>query len=137
MKQQSSQNEEIRTLLTTQISRVGPDVVHRLILGCCGQYELSVIDSVASYFNTLLRTVASAEVEQHMVTALRQEHFVLGDEAARVAMGVFARCARRHVGHEELKVFLTDIWTLHRAEDRNALPQSDVVAQMIRRYRIA
>lgn len=70
-----------------------------------------------------------------MVTALRQEHFVLGDEAARVAMGVFARCARRYVGHDHLKAFLEEVWTIHRAEDRNALPQSDAVAQLIRAYR--
>ena len=72
-----------------------------------------------------------------MAAALRQEHFALGEEAMRVSMGVFARCARRYVGQDELKTFLEEIWTIHRAEDRNALPQSDVVARLIRRYRIA
>lgn len=72
-----------------------------------------------------------------MQSGLRQEHFALGGEAAQVAMGVFARCARRYVGQDDLKLFLEDLWTMHRAEDRNALPQSDAVAQMIRRYRVA
>ena len=71
-----------------------------------------------------------------MAAALRQEHFVLGEEAMHVVMGVFARCARRHVDEEQLKDFLEQVWTIHRAEDRNALPQSDAVAHLLRRYRI-
>ena len=137
LKQQSSQHEEIRTLIANEISRVSADTLNRLILGCCGNYELNVLDKVASYLHTLLRTSPSTEVEQHMAAALRQEHFALGEEAMRVAMGVFARCARRYVGQDELKVFLEEVWTIHRAEDRNSLPQSDVVARLIRRYRIA
>lgn len=136
LKQQSSQQEEIRSLIASEISRVSADILHRLILGCCGNYELNVVDKVASYLHTLLRTSPSTEVEQHMAAALRQEHFALGEEAMRVSMGVFARCARRYVAQDELRVFLEAIWTIHRAEDRNALPQSDVVARLIRRYRI-
>ena len=137
LKQQSSHDEEIRSLIENELMRVGADVLKRLILGCCGNYELIVIDKVASYLHTLLRTSPSTEVEQHMAAALRQEQFALGEEAVRIVMGVFARCARRYVGQDELKVLLEDIWTIHRAEDRVALPQSDVVANLIRRYRIA
>ena len=119
------------------MSRVNADVLNRLILGCCGNYELSVVDKVASYLHTLLRASPSPELEQHMAAALRKEHFGLGEEAVGVTMGVFARCARRYVGQDDLKVFLENIWTIHRAEDRNALPLSDAVAHMIRKYRIA
>ena len=135
LKQHSSQNDEIRSLIADELSRVRGDVLNRLIMGCCGNYELKVIEKVASYFHTLLRTSPSAELESDMARALRQEHFVLGEEAARVCMNVFAQCARRSLGQDELKVFLEQVWTIHRAEDRNALSQSDSVAHLIKSYR--
>lgn len=132
LKQESSQNEQVRSLVSNEVTRVYPDIVNRLILGCCGHYELCVLEKVSSYLHTLLSLTTS--VEQLFVTALRQEHFALGDDGARAALTVFGRCAARRLDQDALRAFLEEVWTIHRAEDRNALPHSDAVAQLLRRY---
>ena len=107
------------------------------MLGSCGKYEYEVIADVAELLTLLLRTTSTTETEAYLVSSLRHDHFLLGERARNVALGILMRSgAMQHnpLNISSLALFLQDVWQLHQIENTDALPGSDEVARFLFKY---
>jgi hypothetical protein len=106
-------------------------------MGSCGKYEYKVIADAADLLALLLRTTSTSETEAYLVASLRQDHFLLGDRARNVALGILIRSStvqHNPLTSSDLALFLKDVWQLHQIEDTDALPGSDEVARFLLKY---
>lgn len=107
------------------------------MLGSCGKYEYKTLADVAELLSLLLRTTSTSENEAYLVASLRQDHFLLGERARNVVLGILTRSgAVQHnpLTSSDLALFLKDIWQLHQIDDTDALPGSDEVARFLLKY---
>jgi hypothetical protein len=130
-----SQNETLRAFVTDTAVRVRADAISYLLQGCCGRYEYSLIRNVSKLLYLLLIGTAAAETEAYLVTVLRQDFFLLGDESKNVTLHILTGCSNHALSLADLTVFLEDMWEIHQAEDMESLPSSDAVARFARKYR--
>jgi len=136
-KQSSSHHADLQTFVSESLSRIRADAISRLILGSCGKYDFMLIEDVAELLSLLLRTTSVSEAEPHLVSSLREDHFLLGDPAKNVALTVLTRSGAvelNPISPSDLAVFLQEVWKLHRVEDTDALPASDEVARFLQRF---
>jgi hypothetical protein len=112
------------------------DTINRLLMGCCGRYEYSIMGDAAELFCALARVGGAIEIEASIVAALSQDYFLLGDPAKNTTLAVLKRCSHSNVYPPELAVFLESLWRLHQVEDTlaTALPGSDSVRRFLRMY---
>ena len=110
-------------------------MIHLLLRGCCGQYDLGVLDGAANLLHVLVGSgKAAKDTEGHVVSALQQEYFVMGDASKTLTLGVLSACAQKTCSRAHLLEFLEQIWNIHRAKDAESLPSSDVVQHFLQRF---
>jgi len=93
-----------------------------------------LILDTAELLTAILQGSAGKNAEGDIVSALHQDSFLLGDQARNTTLSVLGRCAERLMTSTDLTCFLHEFWELHQAEDVDALPNSDSLAQFLRRY---
>jgi hypothetical protein len=131
-----SQNENLRSFVSESLSRIRTDTIHRLIMGCCGRYEYSIMGDAAELICALARVGAVGENEASVVAALSQDFFLLGNPAKNATLAILNRCSQNTLTAPELVIFLESLWRLHQVEDTSAsaLPDSDSVRRFLRMY---
>lgn len=129
-----SQHESLRSFVSEALSRSRSDAINRLLMGCCGRYEYSIIGDAAELLCALARIGAAGETEAIVVAALSRDYFLLGDPAKNATLAILNRCSQNLLTAPELAVFLEGLWRLHQVEDTVALPSSDSVRRFLRMY---
>lgn len=132
-----SRHASVQSYVSESLCKIRADAIGRLVLGSCGKYEHKVLADVAELLTLLLRTSSTRETEAYLVASLRQDHFLLGDRARNVALGILIRSGvvqQNALSSSDLALFLEDVWQLHQSEDTDALPGSDEVARFVLRY---
>lgn len=84
-----------------------------------------------------LRASNVSDIQSVLVMSLQQDLFLLGDRAKDVTVLALLRWAESFdtsTRRDNNRLFLEEIWRLHRAEDTDALPASDAVARFIKMY---
>lgn len=132
---------------SVSISWVG--VVNRLLKGCSGIYEHSVVGRAADLLFSLFRYCPSDQMMQEMSSVFQNQEqdqrifFHLGDDAKQLVLNCLTRnCTVSDRGvstwsRKDLNRFLEQIWDLHRnADDASNLPDSDAVARFMRKYAV-
>jgi hypothetical protein len=109
------------------------DTINRLLMGCCGRYEYSIMGDAAELLCALARVGAAGETEASVVAALSRDYFLLGDPAKNTTLAILNRCSQNIMSAPELAVFLESLWRLHQVEDTlaTALPGSDSVRRFL------
>jgi hypothetical protein len=131
-----SQNENLRAFVSEALSRIRMDTISRLLMGCCGRYEYSIMGDAAELLCALSRVGAVGENEASVVAALSQDYFLLGNPAKNATLAILNRCSQNLLTAPELAIFLESLWRLHQVEDTSssALPGSDSVLRFLRMY---
>jgi hypothetical protein len=131
-----SHNESLQSFVSETLSRIRMDTVNRLLMGCCGRYEYSIMGDAAELLCALVRVGTARENEESIVAALSRDYFLLGDPAKNTTLAILNRCSHNIVSALELAGFLENLWRLHQVEDTlaTALPGSDSVRRFLRMY---
>ncbi|KAL7579114.1 hypothetical protein ACA910_019144 [Epithemia clementina (nom. ined.)] len=129
------------------ISRV--EVFHRLLVGCCGGYEHSLLGPTANLLFNFFRLCPSEQLMLDITSAFQNQQeeqhvfFQLGDNAKELVQICLSRKSSLSDQGEStwtstnLRKFLEQIWDLHRNTlDASTLPDSDAVSRFMRRYAV-
>jgi len=127
--------EAARTAVMENISRIRRGATSRLLMGCCGKFERTLVGPASVLLHTMSKKVASpAEHESDILAALQQGFFLLGDDAKTLTLSVFRRCTDGLLSEADLEMFLDRIWEIHRTDDFSTLPSSDAVARLLAKF---
>jgi hypothetical protein len=129
-------SDNVRYVAEEVLSRVRWNIVTMLLVGACGKMNPSILGDAAVLLSSVLlvKSASFEETESQLVQAVRNDQFLLGNNARSVSLGVLMKCTRNEVTSEEIAVFLGNIWELHQIENSEALEGSDVVARFCRKY---
>jgi hypothetical protein len=117
--------------------------MHHIIFGMCGKFQCQAIPQAAVLLFALIGTASTSETETHLMAALRQNYFAMGDRARTVTLAVLLRSAPATFAspaHQapltiaNLAQFMNDVWLLHQTDDIDALSGSDEVARFLIAY---
>lgn len=131
----SPQQNELQVFLSETLSRGSSDILCRLLLGICGKMKRELIGDAADLLTAILQEAFVQEIDAQLMTALRQDCFLLGDPTRFTVLSVLHRCAQREVNSAVLASLFESIWDLHQVEDSDALPSSESVARLIQQFK--
>lgn len=123
----TSQNNGLRTFAAESISRHRKSIVQELLRGFCGGLAAALMKDATELLFAIIHSSPLTEIEQHLVDALRQEFFVLGEEARQVTLNFLMRFTTE-TDTVVLGLFFESFWEMHQVEDLDELLGSDVVA---------
>lgn len=69
-----------------------------------------------------------------IVSAMRQEQFLLGDEARMVAYQILGQCSSGGIASTVLIDFITDLWAMHESDDTGGTAGGDAVKNLEKKY---
>jgi hypothetical protein len=139
----ASPNERLRSFVSESVACFRGDAIHHLLFGMCGKFQCQSLPQAAVLLSALVGTAPTSETESHLVAALRENYFALGDRARTVTLAVLLRSASATFGspaHQasvsiaNLAQFMNDVWLLHQTDDIDALSASDEVARFLIAY---
>lgn len=119
--------------MTGSLSRIRGVTTTRIIAGSCNKFQFTAIADAAELLSVLLKSAPRPDVEALIISALQNEHFLLGDPSKNLTVAILKRVAADWTA-KYLTSYLEEIWELHQVEDTDALPSSDVVAAFLRKY---
>jgi len=109
------------------ISRVRGDVISRLLCGACGVMPRETLDRAAELLHSILLMSSNEESETAIMSSLRQEYFMLGDEAVAVTVKVLSLCANGSASPSLLMELFSYLWQLHQSDDTGAVAGGEAV----------
>eukprot|EP00523_Entomoneis_sp_CCMP467_P003054 CAMPEP_0168754312 /NCGR_PEP_ID=MMETSP0724-20121128/19433_1 /TAXON_ID=265536 /ORGANISM="Amphiprora sp., Strain CCMP467" /LENGTH=1227 /DNA_ID=CAMNT_0008802781 /DNA_START=397 /DNA_END=4081 /DNA_ORIENTATION=- len=128
-------NEAVQKAMIDNLTQIRKGVVTRLLMGFCGKFVSTLLSPASQLLHTLASKMAlRLDFETDMVAILKQEYFLLGDDAKNLTLSVFRGCAQGTISATELETFLCQVWKIHRTDDFSLLPSSDAVARLLQRF---
>ena len=140
----NNNNIALRKLAEEYTLRFKTSMLCTLLRGTCGMFQPVVVPDACRLFLHVLSSSAlsTEELKVIFVRGLSQEHFFLGDRAWRVIYDFcYLQCLRTRTTMRtnntnnkaadvtslcEMENMMTDVWQLHRFENRDAIERSDV-----------
>ncbi len=119
---------------TQASAHVRRNTVVAVLAGACGKYDVALLHDVADLLVLTLKCTPLGEIESHIVSALRQDFFLCGDDAKDATLSFFAKCVLQGWPEDVVPNFLDELWDMHQAEDEDSLHSSDLVARFVNKY---
>lgn len=129
-----TQNENLVAFAIESSARIRRSIIVAMLSGACGKYDSVLLHDVAELLVLTLKCTPLGEIESHLVSALRQDFFLCGDEAKDATLSFFAKCAQQGWPMDDAKYFLDELWDMHQSEDAGSLQSSDLVARFVDKY---